>query len=155
MQETTLFYEDVEIGTDLPPLNKRPTTRQLVKWAGVSGDFLEIHYDQNVAEKAGLPGVIVHGKLMISFLAEMLTTWVGLGGDLKLLSCSYRGIARPGQEICCKGRVTGKHIEQSQHYVDCQVWIENEEMVTIVQGRSKVVLPSRQNNESYLLEKRV
>ena len=44
-----LFYEDVEIGTELTPLIKHPTPRQFVKWAGASGDYAEIHYSHRAA----------------------------------------------------------------------------------------------------------
>ena len=39
------------------------TTRQIVMYAGASGDFNPIHYDQSFAESAGLGGVIAHGML--------------------------------------------------------------------------------------------
>ena len=29
-----VFYEDIEVGSEVPTLVKHPTTRQLVKWAG-------------------------------------------------------------------------------------------------------------------------
>ena len=32
-----IYYEDVEAGSDLPSLEKNPTTRQLVQYAGASG----------------------------------------------------------------------------------------------------------------------
>jgi len=32
-----LYYEDVEVGTEVTPLAKIATTRMLVQWAGASG----------------------------------------------------------------------------------------------------------------------
>ncbi len=46
-----VFYEDVEVGMEIPPLVKTPSTRQLVMWAGASGDYYEIHYDKDFALK--------------------------------------------------------------------------------------------------------
>ena len=51
------------MGAEVPALVKHPTTMQLVKWAGASGDYLQIHYDKDFAQSQGLPGVIVHGWL--------------------------------------------------------------------------------------------
>ncbi|MBI4301309.1 MAG: dehydratase, partial [Chloroflexi bacterium] len=42
-----LYYEDVEVGMEMPPLVKRPNSQTLVKWAGASGDFYQIHYDKD------------------------------------------------------------------------------------------------------------
>ncbi len=44
-----LFWEDVEEGTEITTLEKQPTTQQLVRWAGASGDFYQIHYDKDFA----------------------------------------------------------------------------------------------------------
>ena len=63
MSKQPLYYDDVQVGDALPPLVKNPTTRQLVQYAGASGDYYEIHYDHHFAVQAGLKdGVIVHGK---------------------------------------------------------------------------------------------
>jgi len=43
------YWEDVEAGSEVPALEKNPTTQQLVKYAGASGDFYQIHYDKDFA----------------------------------------------------------------------------------------------------------
>ena len=58
-----VFYEDVEVGSEIPALVKYPTTMQLVKFAGATGDYYQIHYDKDFAQASGLSGVIVHGWL--------------------------------------------------------------------------------------------
>ena len=70
-----LYYEDITVGSELTPLVKQPTTRQLVMWAGASGDYYQIHYDKDFAQSRGLPGVIVHGQLVCSFLGQLMTGW--------------------------------------------------------------------------------
>ena len=50
-----VYFEDVEEGTELPTLRKDPTTQQLVKYAGASGDYYQIHYDQNISKDNALP----------------------------------------------------------------------------------------------------
>ena len=70
-------------GEELPELVKQPTTRQLVQYAGASGDFYEIHYDHDFARSTGLPGVILHGLLKAGFMAQLVTSTVGRSGRLK------------------------------------------------------------------------
>ncbi len=43
MVKKQLYYEDVEVGSEVTPLAKVATTQMLVKWAGVSGDFNPLH----------------------------------------------------------------------------------------------------------------
>lgn len=137
------FYEDVEVGSEIPTLVKHPTTRQLVKWAGASGDYYEIHYDKDFAQTNGLAGVIVHGWLTCSFLGQLLTDWTGEQGTLLKLGCSYRGMHFPCENITCKGKVTKKYIEDGKHYVEVEIWAENPKGERTVPGSAKVILPSR------------
>ena len=77
MSKQQLYYDDVQVGDALPPLVKHPTTRQLVQYAGASGDYYEIHYDHHFAVKSGLKdGVIVHGLLTAGWLAQLMTDWL-------------------------------------------------------------------------------
>jgi acyl dehydratase len=140
-----VYWEDVSEGTEMPPLVKNPTTRQLVQYAGSSGDFYEIHYDKDFAQGTGLGGVIIHGALKNAFLGEFVTTWMGPQGVLKRLSCQYRGMDQPGSPISAKGSVTKKYEQDGQHLVDCNIWLENQEAQKTTPGSATVALPSRKS----------
>ena len=71
------YFEDVEVGSDVPTLRKDPTPQQLVKYAGASGDFYQIHYDVEYANNNGLPGIILHGALKNAFLGQLMTDYIG------------------------------------------------------------------------------
>src|SRR5262249_44593880 len=105
------YYEDVEVGSEVGPLEKNPTTQQLVKYAGASGDFYQIHYDKDFAINAKLPGVILHGALKNAFLGQLMTDFAGERGWLKKLAVQYRGMDQPGTKVVCRGRVTRKYVE--------------------------------------------
>jgi acyl dehydratase len=128
----------------LPPLEKNPTTRQLVQYAGASGDYYEIHYDLEYARGNGLEGVILHGALKNAFLAQLMTNWMGIQGALKRLSCQYRGMDRPGSPITAKGAVTRKYQQDGERLVDCTIWLENAQGEKTTPGAATVVLPSRE-----------
>jgi len=49
----------------------------LVRYAGASGDFNPIHWNDKVAEGAGLPGVIAHGMLTMGTVVSLVTEWAG------------------------------------------------------------------------------
>ena len=140
-----VYWEDVSEGTEMPPLVKNPTTRQLVQYAGSSGDFYEIHYDKDFAQGTGLDGVIIHGALKNAYLGEFMTTWMGPQGVLKRLSCQYRGMDQPGSPISAKGSVTKKYEQDGQHLVDCEIWLENQEAQRTTPGSATVALPSRKS----------
>ena len=139
----TPYWEDVSEGMEIPPLEKKPTTRQLVQYAGASGDFYEIHYDKDYAQASGLPGPILHGALKSAFLAQLVTDWIGEHGTLKKLSCQYRGMDVPGDTITCKGTVSKKYVEDGRHLVECEIWLENSKGERTTPGKATVVVPSR------------
>jgi len=137
-----VYYEDVIEGSEIPFLVKEPTTRQLVMWAGASGDYYQIHYDKDFAQSKGLPGVIVHGQLVACFLGQLITDWMG-EGNLRKLTCNYRGMNFPGETITCRGKVNKKYIEDGEHYIECSIWAENAKGERTVTGRAIVIMPAR------------
>ena len=139
-----LYYEDVKEGDEIDSLTKKPTKRQLVEWAGASGDFNEVHYDKDYAQQeGGLPGVIVHGRLKAAFLTQLLTDWIGEKGRVRMFSVQYRRIDFPDKVLMCKGKVKGKWEEDGEYCVECQIWIENEDGEVTVEGNAIVNVPAR------------
>ena len=137
-----LYYEDVDAGGELTTMVKQPTSRQLVMWASVSGDYNPIHYDKDFAQSRDLPGIVVHGQLVGCFLGHMVTDWAGEHGSLKQLTLTYRRMIFPNEPLACKGIVTKKYIEDDQHFVICSLWAENAKGEKTVTGTAVVILPS-------------
>ena len=141
--EEQIFWDDVTEGMDMPPLVKNPTTQQLVKYAGASGDYYQIHYDKDFAKGNDLEDVILHGALKNAFLGQYMTDWMGPLGNLGMLSCQYRGMDSPGQPITAKGSVTRKYQEEGRNLVDCEIWLENTAGQKTTPGAATVELPIR------------
>ena len=120
MAHKQFYFEDVEVGFAIPALEKHPTTQQLVKYAGASGDFYQIHYDKDFALKNHLPGVILHGALKNAFLGQLMTDFAGDLGWLRKLSVQYRGMDQPGTPVVCKGKVVKKYVDGGKPSVDCE-----------------------------------
>lgn len=138
-----LYWEDVAEGGEITPLLKHPTPRQLVMYAGASGDYHEIHYNKEFALERGLPDIIVHGQLSCHFLGQLITDWIGDEGRLKKLSCSYRGMNFPGEDLICRGKVTRKYVEDGEHFIECNIWAENPKEEKTVLGSAIVTLPTK------------
>jgi acyl dehydratase len=137
-----LYFEDITEGGEIPALVKYPTTMQLVKYAGASGDYYQIHYDKDFAVANGLSGVIVHGWLALSFLGQMVTDWIGEKGTLVKLSGSYRGMNKVHEDVICNGKVTKKYSEAGRSYARLEIWVENPQGDKTVTGNALITLPS-------------
>jgi acyl dehydratase len=70
-------FDDVQVGDELPPGSYPITRLDLVRYAGASGDFNVIHWNQRIATSVGLPDVIAHGMLTMATAARLVTDWAG------------------------------------------------------------------------------
>jgi acyl dehydratase len=75
-------YDEVEVGTELPGQTFPVHRVNLVMYAGASGDFNPIHWNERFATSVGLPDVIAHGMYTMAEAARMVTDWVGDPGAL-------------------------------------------------------------------------
>ena len=73
----TVSYDDVEVGTALPPRTFPVRRVDLVRYCGASGDFNVIHWNQRVATSVGLPDVIAHGMFTMAEAGRVVTDWAG------------------------------------------------------------------------------
>ncbi|HEX4833395.1 MAG TPA: MaoC family dehydratase [Trebonia sp.] len=70
-------YDEVEVGAQIAPKSYQLRRVNLVKYAGASGDFNVIHWNERVATSVGLPNVIAHGMLTMAQAGSFVTEWAG------------------------------------------------------------------------------
>lgn len=141
--QTGPFYEQVEIGAELPILVKTISIPQLAMYAAVCWDFQPVHYDSGSAQAGGFRTAFVDGPMVTAFLTQIVSRWMGASGKLKRLSVTYRVMMFPGDTLTCKGKITGKSDGPDKGFVDCDVWAENQRGEKAVYGAARVELPLR------------
>jgi acyl dehydratase len=70
-------FHDVHEGAEIAPRQYQVTRADLVRYAGASGDFNPIHWNQRIATSVGLPDVIAHGMLTMALAGRFLSEWAG------------------------------------------------------------------------------
>ena len=149
-----LYWEDVAVGNEVSPIPKIATTQMLVQWAGATGDLNPVHYEDTMASEQGQGRAFVHGQLKRAWLVQLMTTWIGDEGILKKLSCQFRAVDWPrhmktmtepkdGDTWWCKGTVTKTYVQDDEHLVDCDIWVENAKGDKTTPGKATVSLPSK------------
>lgn len=66
-----------QVGDALPAQSFRVQRADLVRYAGASGDFNPIHWNERAATSVGLPNVIAHGMYTMAVVVRVVTDWVG------------------------------------------------------------------------------
>lgn len=68
---------DLEVGQEVGRSTIEVTRLDLVKYAGASGDFNPIHWNESFARGVDLPGVIAHGMFTMGSAVQVVTDWIG------------------------------------------------------------------------------
>ena len=144
MKYGRLYFEDVQVGNELPALVKGPIQQiQLTRYAGASGDFNPIHQDDEFAKAAGMGGVFAHGMLSMGFVAQALTDWAG-AGRVRKIGVRFAALVRLKDTVTCRGRVLATSSKDDLHLVELEIWAENGKGEKVVSGKATVALPSRE-----------
>lgn len=70
-------FADVAEGEELKAWTYNVQRINLVMYAGASGDFNIIHWNEEIAKMVGLPNVISHGMLTMARVGQFVTDWTG------------------------------------------------------------------------------
>lgn len=80
---------DVVLGLELPAKRFEITRESLIRYAGASGDFNVIHWNERVAKDVGLPNVIAHGMLTMGLAIRVVTDWLDDPARLVEYGCRF------------------------------------------------------------------
>ena len=83
-------YDEVEVGTAIPAREFPIARDTLVRYAGASGDFNVIHWNERIAKAVGLPDVIAHGMLTMATAGRVVTDWAGDPGAVESYGVRFR-----------------------------------------------------------------
>jgi acyl dehydratase len=137
------YFEDVEVGEELPKLVKAPVTHlQLVRYAGASGDFNPLHTDPKVGEMVGTGGIIAHGMLIMGFVGQLLSDYVGPTA-LRKFGVRFKGMTHLDDVITCTGVVTDKYEANGEARIVGKVQATDQNGDVKVTGTFEAALPHK------------
>ncbi len=140
---TKLYYEDVQVGDEIPKLVKPSLTHlQLVRYAGASGDFNPLHTDPKIGEMVGTGGIISHGMLIMGFVGQMLSDYVGPLA-LRKFGVRFKGMTHLDDVITCTGTITEKYERDGEARIAGKVQAADQNGDVKVTGTFVAALPHR------------
>jgi acyl dehydratase len=138
-----IYYEDVQVGDVIPKLIKPSLTHlQLVRYAGASGDFNPLHTDPKFGEMVGTGGIISHGMLIMGFVGQMLSDYVGPTA-LRKFGVRFKGMTRLDDIITCTGTITEKYEADGEARIAGKVQAADQNGDVKVSGTFVAALPRR------------
>jgi acyl dehydratase len=131
-------------GVLLASVVKHPSHYFRNKEAGGAIEYTGIgHHRDSVAKNVGVPGTYDYGPQRSSWLATVVTNWMGDAGFLKRIRSELRRFNVVGDTTWAKAKVVDKVIREGHPCVDLEVWCENQRKELTGKGVATVVLPSR------------
>jgi acyl dehydratase len=102
-------YESLSVGEQLPPQTFPVHRVDLVRYAGASGDFNEIHWNERFALAVGLPDVIAHGMFTMAQAIRIVVDWIGDPGAVVEYGVRFtRPVVVPDDGVGARIAVSGK-----------------------------------------------
>ena len=136
-----IYFEEVQVGDEIPKLVTAPVTHlQLVRYAGASGDFNPLHTDPKIGEMIGTGGIIAHGMLIMGFVGQMLSDYLGPQA-LKKFGVRFKGMTHLNDEITCTGSITEKYEENGEGRIAGKVQAADQNGDVKVTGTFVAALP--------------
>src|SRR3974377_2214174 len=114
-------YDSTKVGDTLPTTTVDNVSRpDFVRYAGASGDFVPLHYDQAFVEAAGIPTVFAQGMWTAGCLSRCLREYGG-GGNVRRFKVRFARQVWPGDTLPCRGKVTGKTENNGEKLIEGEV----------------------------------
>ncbi len=125
MKGKQIYWEDVEVGQEIPGYSLELTWTQVVKQVQGVQDYTPTHHDPDYAKADGRAGVFMNTGFSQGAGSRVMTDWIGDKGFLTFFRMEMRRMNLKGDTMVFKGKVTKKYIKDNKHYVDADVWVEN------------------------------
>ncbi len=108
MSTTSLRYDDVKVGDQLPELAIPLTRTLIVSTAIASRDFQDVHHDPGLAQERGSPDIFMNILTTNGLVGRYITDWAGPNALLKAVRIRLGAPNYPGDTMTITGAVTRK-----------------------------------------------
>lgn len=134
----SLKFEDLTVGQEIGKRSIDVTRQDLVKYAGASGDFNPIHWNEAFATGVDLPGVIAHGMFTMGSAVQLVSDWAGDPAAVvdyqtrftkPVLVTDTTGTAEPGAVIEVAGVVGALDADAGTARIDLTVTFEGQKVL--------------------------
>src|SRR6266851_280918 len=111
-------FDSVKAGDSIPKLVVEGVSRpDFVRYAGASGDFVPLHYDQTFVEAAGM--------FTAGLLSRCLTDYVG-AGQVRNIKVRFATRVWPGDTLTCSGKITNKTEANGEKLIEGDLEVVNQ-----------------------------
>lgn len=141
----TVKMADLAVGAEVGARTIDITRADLIKYAGASGDFNPIHWNERFAREVELPGVIAHGMFTMGAAVQLVTDWIGDPSAVVSYGTRFTKpvpvadvAAAPGAVVEVVGVVGALNAETGTARIDLTVTLEGQKVLMKAQVTVRV-----------------
>jgi len=133
-------YDEVAVGDRIPEVTEVIDQARLIQYAGASGDFNPLHWQQEFAAQVSpTGGIIAHGMLNMGLVSKAVTEWAGGPENVRSLATTFRAPCPVGAKVILGGEVL--QLDAEKRTATLSVWAELEDGGKVVdRDRSRAVV---------------
>lgn len=144
-----LFYEDLNVGDEDQSTGRTVTETDVVSFAGLSGDFNNMHIDEEFAKKTVFGTRVAHGLCVLSIASGLWFTMPRLAtiAFMGLEDWRFSDAVKFGDTI----RITRKLVEKREHkrpnmgFLIFEVNVHNQENKIVQKGKWIILVQRKES----------
>ncbi|MCF2532108.1 MaoC family dehydratase [Yinghuangia soli] len=105
---TSLGYDDVNVGDELPELVVPLTATLITATAIATRDYQDVHHDRELAQAKGSPDIFMNILTSNGLVGRLVTDWAGPETELRKVAIRLGAPNYPGDTMTLTGKVTAK-----------------------------------------------
>jgi acyl dehydratase len=105
-------FDTVAVGDQIPAVSYPIQRVDLIRYAGASGDFNVIHWNERIATSVGLPNVIAHGMFTMATGGRYVSDWIGDPGAVLEYGVRFTNMVPVPDETGAVVEITGEITEK-------------------------------------------
>jgi acyl dehydratase len=133
-------FEEVRVGDELPELAVDVTTTLIVAGAIASRDYQDVHHDEQLAHRRGMPGIFMNILTTNGFVGRFVTDWAGPDAIVRGIAIRLGVPNFAGDTMRLTGRVAAAERRDGEGVVEVDV-VGRNRLGDHVSGRVTVALP--------------
>ena len=133
MPRTADVLDRLKAGTELPPLKKTISQRQIDCYSGVRPK--SIHTDVEWAKQKGFPAPLAQALMSTAYVSQMMVRWLGTGFvQGGRISASFIKPVIVGETLTARAVIKSTEDVGGRPHVTVECWCENQEGVKTLVG---------------------
>lgn len=140
VRTTTLRYDDVEVGEELPELAIELTPTLIVSTAIATRDYQDVHHDRDLANQKGSKDIFMNILTTNGFVGRFVTDWTGPEAMLRSVAIRLGAPNYSYDTMTLTGRVTSKEEVDGSGVVEIAI-VGRNSLGDHVTGTVKLSLP--------------